>query len=228
MGHDDLLFRVHWSGRHRHRVRMAVARTRKSGVRSDQVRIGCESASKIDPPVSLTSDLQVRRKEQVLLMESVSKIRRWVLVEGRSIRSVARTTGLSRNTIRKSPKPRLNHFARVSSLRRPITSSWWVEPARTKPYQLPGRRLHGNLPGGAIALGTTLINNGKKARFFNAVDLINAPSHACKHALPGNGSRNRPTAMQGRSFGNCRRWIASSSQPTLSSANGSRSSVMPR
>ena len=26
----------------------------------------------------------------------------------------------------------------------------------------------------AIALGTTLINNGKKARFFNAVDLINA------------------------------------------------------
>ena len=26
----------------------------------------------------------------------------------------------------------------------------------------------------AIALGTTLINNGKKARFFNAVDLLNA------------------------------------------------------
>jgi len=64
----------------------------------------------------------------------------------------------------------------------------------------------------AIALGTTLINNGKKARFFNAVDLINAlikeqadgnagkiirqlsaldcviiPSRACKHALPGSG-----------------------------------------
>src|SRR5690554_943030 len=34
-------------------------------------------------------------------MESVSKIRRWVLVEGRSIRSVTRTTGLSRNTIKK-------------------------------------------------------------------------------------------------------------------------------
>ncbi|WP_428543596.1 hypothetical protein [Profundibacter sp.] len=34
-------------------------------------------------------------------MESVSKIRRWVLVEGRSIRSVARATGLSRNTIKK-------------------------------------------------------------------------------------------------------------------------------
>ena len=33
-------------------------------------------------------------------MESVSKIRRWVLVEGRSIRSVARSTGLSRNTIK--------------------------------------------------------------------------------------------------------------------------------
>ena len=34
-------------------------------------------------------------------MESVSKIRRWVLVEGRSIRSVSRSTGLSRNTIKK-------------------------------------------------------------------------------------------------------------------------------
>lgn len=34
-------------------------------------------------------------------MESVSKIRRWVLVEERSIRSVARMTGLSRNTIKK-------------------------------------------------------------------------------------------------------------------------------
>lgn len=37
----------------------------------------------------------------MLLMGSVSKIRRWVLVEGRSIRSVARATGLSRNTIKK-------------------------------------------------------------------------------------------------------------------------------
>ena len=34
-------------------------------------------------------------------MESVSKIRLWILQEGRSIRSVARATGLSRNTIRK-------------------------------------------------------------------------------------------------------------------------------
>ena len=34
-------------------------------------------------------------------MESISKIRRWVLVEGRSMRSVARATGLSRNTIKK-------------------------------------------------------------------------------------------------------------------------------
>nr|WP_309504250.1 hypothetical protein [uncultured Roseovarius sp.] len=34
-------------------------------------------------------------------MESVSKIRLWVLVEGRSIRSVARARGLSRNTIKK-------------------------------------------------------------------------------------------------------------------------------
>ena len=40
----------------------------------------------------------------MLLMECVSKIRRWVLVEGRSIRSVARATGLSRNTIKKYPK----------------------------------------------------------------------------------------------------------------------------
>lgn len=37
-------------------------------------------------------------------MESVSKIRRWVLVEGRSIRSVSRSTGLSRNTVKKSLK----------------------------------------------------------------------------------------------------------------------------
>jgi len=37
-------------------------------------------------------------------MESVSKVRRWVLVEGRSIRSVARATGLSRNTIKKCLK----------------------------------------------------------------------------------------------------------------------------
>jgi transposase len=34
-------------------------------------------------------------------MESVAKIRRWVLREGRSIRSVSRETGLSRNTIKK-------------------------------------------------------------------------------------------------------------------------------
>ena len=34
-------------------------------------------------------------------MESVSKIRRWILREGRSIRSVLRDTGLSRNTIKK-------------------------------------------------------------------------------------------------------------------------------
>ena len=49
----------------------------------------------------LISARQVRRKEQVILMESISKIRRWVLVDGRSIRSVARQTGVSRNTIKK-------------------------------------------------------------------------------------------------------------------------------
>ena len=37
----------------------------------------------------------------MILMESALKIRRWILVEGRSIRSVARATGLSRNTIKK-------------------------------------------------------------------------------------------------------------------------------
>ncbi len=36
-------------------------------------------------------------------MESVSKVRRWALVEGRGILSVARARGLSRNTIRKDP-----------------------------------------------------------------------------------------------------------------------------
>jgi transposase len=35
------------------------------------------------------------------MMESAAKIRRWVLREGRSIRSVSRETGLSRNTIKK-------------------------------------------------------------------------------------------------------------------------------
>jgi len=34
-------------------------------------------------------------------MENVSQIRRWVLVEGRSILSVARATGLLRDTIKK-------------------------------------------------------------------------------------------------------------------------------
>lgn len=49
----------------------------------------------------LHSVRKVRRKEQVILMESILKIRRWVLADGRSIRSVARQTGLSRNTIKK-------------------------------------------------------------------------------------------------------------------------------
>jgi len=39
---------------------------------------------------------------------------------------------------------------------------------RQNPHPLPGRRLQRNLPRGAIALGTTLINQGKKVRFFNA------------------------------------------------------------
>jgi transposase len=39
--------------------------------------------------------------DQVILMESAAKIRRLVLRDGHSIRSVSRNTGLSRNTIRK-------------------------------------------------------------------------------------------------------------------------------
>jgi transposase len=39
--------------------------------------------------------------KQVILMESAAKIRRLVLRDGRSIRWVSRTTGLSRNTIKK-------------------------------------------------------------------------------------------------------------------------------
>ena len=38
---------------------------------------------------------------EVILMESAVKIRRLVLRDGVSIRSVSRSTGLSRNTIRK-------------------------------------------------------------------------------------------------------------------------------
>lgn len=34
-------------------------------------------------------------------METASKIRRLVLVDGKSIRSVSKSTGISRNTIRK-------------------------------------------------------------------------------------------------------------------------------
>ena len=37
----------------------------------------------------------------MLLMETVMKIRRQILVDGNSVRSVSRETGLSRNTIRK-------------------------------------------------------------------------------------------------------------------------------
>ncbi|WP_179141497.1 hypothetical protein [Primorskyibacter flagellatus] len=54
--------------------------------------------------LSLTSAQKVRKKKQVLLMESVSKIRLWVLVEGRSVRSFARATGFSRGTIKKDLK----------------------------------------------------------------------------------------------------------------------------
>jgi len=43
----------------------------------------------------------VRRREQAIPMERVSKIRRWVPREGRSIRSVAQQTGLSRDMVGK-------------------------------------------------------------------------------------------------------------------------------
>lgn len=37
----------------------------------------------------------------MILMESAMKVRRLILIEGRSIRSVSRETGISRNTLRK-------------------------------------------------------------------------------------------------------------------------------
>ena len=43
----------------------------------------------------------VLRKEHVLLMESLLKIWQWILREGFRIRSVARATGLLRNTTKK-------------------------------------------------------------------------------------------------------------------------------
>ncbi|WP_228408557.1 IS21 family transposase [Profundibacter amoris] len=58
-------------------------------------------AFKIDPPVLLTSAYLGAENDQVILMESAAKIRRLVLRDGRSIRSVSRSTGLSRNTIKK-------------------------------------------------------------------------------------------------------------------------------
>jgi len=58
-------------------------------------------AFKIDPPVLLTSAHLGAGNKQVLLMESAAKIRRLVLRDGRSIRSVSRSTGLSRNTVKK-------------------------------------------------------------------------------------------------------------------------------
>ena len=55
----------------------------------------------IDPPVLISSAHLSAEKMQVLLMESVAKIRRLVLRDGQSIRSVNRKKGLSRNTIKK-------------------------------------------------------------------------------------------------------------------------------
>jgi len=46
--------------------------------------------------------------------------------------------------------------------------------------------LQRNLPRGAIALGTALVNQGKKARFHNAVDLINA---LIKEQVEGNAGK---------------------------------------
>ena len=40
-------------------------------------------------------------EEQVLVMETAMKIRGWILGDGRSIRAVARETGISRTTIKK-------------------------------------------------------------------------------------------------------------------------------
>ncbi len=57
-------------------------------------------------------------------MESVSQIRRWVLVEGRSIRSVARVTELSRNTDRcRGTRIKVAHF-RLRHSRKPLVVAY--------------------------------------------------------------------------------------------------------
>ena len=40
-------------------------------------------------------------EKQVLVMETTMKIRGWILGDGRSIRAVARETGISRTTIKR-------------------------------------------------------------------------------------------------------------------------------
>ncbi len=59
-------------------------------------------------------------------MESVLKIRRWILREGRSIRSVSRQTGLSRNTIKKYLKDGdpPSYQRRVSPVRRKLSDGF--------------------------------------------------------------------------------------------------------
>lgn len=99
----------------------------------------------------------------------------------------------------------------------------------------------------AIALGTTLIHQGKKVRCFNAVDLINA---LIKEQADGNAEKiirqltpldcviidelgyipfqSPAVRCYSTSSASSMRKPASSSPPTWSSVNGSRSSVMPR
>ena len=64
----------------------------------------------------LTSAYLIAENEQVILMESAAKVRRMILRDGHSIRSVNRSTCLSRNTIKKYLKdaspPRCDRKAR--------------------------------------------------------------------------------------------------------------------
>ena len=59
----------------------------------------------------------------------------------------------------------------------------------------------------AIALGAALINQGKKARFHNAVDpLAGRASSGCPRSSSMPSLKNRPREMLAKSSGNLPRW----------------------
>lgn len=92
----------------------------------------------------------------MILMESAAKIRRLVLVEGRSIRSLSRETGLSRNTIKKyvdDPSP--PHYQRTAPVVRHklqgyedrLTSMWEQDQQRPRREQRTALKLYEQLVG---------------------------------------------------------------------------------